>query len=100
MLPYTMSILVSALRLDPSLSDASRQAIVSGIRAVVGDKAVRVRIPTHRVLEILGITQTTLTRRLATNPLYRKLTITREPRRCFYFLDQVEAVRDGKEPQP
>lgn len=95
MLRETRTIIESALLLDSTLTDNDRRRIRDFIQT--GTKEVRRRITASHARGILGLSESTWLRRINKDERYRALTVVLEGKRAFYFLDEIEAVRDGKQ---
>ncbi len=99
MLTETRTIIQSALRLDPTLDEPSRSRIM---RSMSSDKEPRVRINGPKARKILGLTTTIWCKRLNTSDQYRALTVIGEKQFNktirYFYLDEIENIRDGKMP--
>lgn len=93
-LPETVKIIESALRLDSTLDDKQRAAIKRNMTAGI-DQKPRVRIPASTARRILGLSRTTWHRRKIHDSRYKGLCAVTDGPTTYYYLDEIESLRDG-----
>jgi hypothetical protein len=103
MLQTTATIIGAALQMDASMTDKDRVRIMRALKLADEDATppdfVRRRIHTRQVCRILGINYVTFWRWAKEKPHYAALSkIEADGRENFYYLDEIERLRDGLHP--
>jgi hypothetical protein len=94
MLHDTHRIIRSALALDP-MPDARKKQIMRAIQKAESGQQTRQRISGRQARLILGLSSATWKRRRNDFDAYTRLTTMREGATEYFYLDEIEAIRDG-----